>query len=41
MRNSRGIERHIPDIGFGDRLFAGVLYIDRGSFETVSGEIVK
>ena len=26
MRNSSGIERHIPDIGFGDRLFAGVLY---------------
>lgn len=37
MRNSSGIERHIPDIGFGDRLFA---YIE-DSIETVSGEIVK
>lgn len=41
MRNNSGIERHIPDIGFGDGLFAGVLYIDRDSLETVSGEIVK
>jgi hypothetical protein len=40
MRNSSGIEKHIPDIGFGDRLFAGVLYIE-DSIETVSGEIVK
>ena len=40
MRNNSGIERHIPDIGFGDGLFAGVLYIE-DSIETVSGEIVK
>ena len=40
MRNSSGIEKHIPDIGFGDRLFAGVLYIE-DSIETASGEIVK
>ena len=38
MRNSSGIERHIPDIGFGDRLFAGVLYIE-DSIETVSGRV--
>lgn len=41
MRNNSGIERHIPYIGLGNGLFAGVLYIDRGSLETVSQGMVK